>query len=118
MARPNSDRLLLVVGTLVGGVIGAIMAIGPEWDPASDLVPKPVEYSVMYYSPPQPGVDAVLKVEFFGRWTYTRTAPNPGAFATETAILDYAPPIAMIGLGMVTGAAAAILVARRRRKRS
>src|SRR6266516_6818036 len=98
MARPNPDRLLVVIGALVGGVIGAIVAIGPEWHPASDLSTQPVQYCVTYYSPPHPPADAVLSVEFFGLWGYMRTAPNPAAFATEMAILDYAPPVAMICL--------------------
>jgi hypothetical protein len=99
-----------MVGAALGLYVALITMVG---NPAGL---NPVQIVREYRDPPQPGVDAVMHVELFGRWGYTRTAPRPEDFDTEGMILSLAAPAATVVFGAFCGWWGGVLVGRLARR--
>ena len=118
--RRTIDRLVVGLGALAGAFVGAIVAGAIWWNAPHDFL-KPVQAVMTYREPPEPGVDASLRVIWFGKWEYTKYAPIPEDFKTEWMLLDLpnmAAPVAVVVFGAVLGGwICAILSGRIRRRR-
>lgn len=102
MKRRRTDWVLVLVGAMIGIAAGLFAALaialsGPE------AQINPVQYSLIYNTPHQPGDQAVLQVEIFGVWKYTKTASDPQTFEAEISVWNNLPSIVIIGLGVIGG---------------
>jgi len=104
MFRRRCDWLPMAFGGILGAYAGLLAAGQTVWAVDWELVP--VNYKLTYSQPPQPGVDAVFEVEVLGIWRYTRTAPDPSAFAFQRAAYDALgdlPGVVMVVVGLTVG---------------
>ena|SRR5437660_11446713 len=117
--RRTIDRLVVGLGALAGAFVGAIVAGAIWWNAPHDFL-KPVQAVMTYREPPEPGVDASLRVIWFGKWEYTKYAPIPEDFKTEWMLLDLpnmAAPVAVVLLFAVLGGCGCARLIRPKRRR-
>jgi hypothetical protein len=110
----KTSWVIAAVGALVGAALGLFVALVALLNDGPTL--NPVQTAVVFRQPPQPGVDAVLHVELFGTWQYTRFATRPEEFEAEVTSLLLAAPAAVVILGTACGWWAGVMVSRRARR--
>jgi hypothetical protein len=103
----RSDRLVISMFALIGAVAGFFWLFA-----YSDPLHEPVSTVVASYTQSGPHPEATLSVMFFGRFGYTRSAPDPAAFNAEVMFWQLAPLIVAILGGALCGGLIAYLLSR------
>lgn len=92
LIRRRSDRYLIALFALIGGVIGSLLFLVFS-DPENLVMCSVTEFN----QPPLQRSVAILTVTIFRRFTYTRTAATASAFDAEILFWGIAP-LALSGL--------------------
>ena len=100
MSRTKPDRVLRLVGGLVGLTAGLMFVLVHLDDPTAW---QPVTTVMQYREPPQPEITATLTVNVLDTWRYTRTTQDRSELEFEGFFASALYPSAVVALAVIGG---------------